>query len=68
MNLDKINALIDEIVEMVRPEVNGEVLRKLKTVRDESIQETIFELTKGVSSLIAHIEKSVDKPLKDKKE
>lgn len=68
MWLDEIDKEILSIVELVRPDIKGEMLKRLRNLRNITIEQTIFEFSKGMDSLKAHIEKHVDRPLKDNEE
>ena len=64
MWLDEIDKKIEDIVELVRPEIKGELYKLLKELRDETIKQTVFEFKKGMDSLTVHIEKHIVKPNK----
>ncbi len=64
MWLDEIDKKILSIVELVRPEMKGEIHKLLKELRDDTIEQTMFEFKKGMGSLIAHVEKHIERPLK----
>ena len=59
------NDKINELGEMMRPEIKGDVINMLTEARQECVKETIFEIKKGFISLTAHIDKTVDNPYED---
>ncbi len=68
MLLEKIDEKINNLVEMAKPEMKGLYLKLLTELRDDIIQQTIFEFTKGMDSMVAHIGKEINKNLKVRKE
>ncbi len=68
MYLDELNNQIEAIVELVRPEIKGEIHKKLIELRNATTNKTIEEFQKGMNSLILHMGKHIDRPVKEKEE
>lgn len=56
---------IQHILELFHPETKEAVEILVKDLIDETDKQTMFEFKKGMSSLIAQIEKYVDHPIKE---
>ena len=63
MYLDEIKRKIETMVDLVPPDLKGEVLKLSKEIMFDTVQVTMFEFKKGMESLITHIEKHIDTPL-----